>query len=70
MQMNTLLTSLAEEMAEEHAVTHDEIARRAQVLWRYQGRPLNRDLDIWLEAESELQAIKQKVYRHPHLNLT
>ena len=70
MQMTTLLPSLAEEMAEEHAVTHEEISRRAQELWREQGRPLNCDLAIWLEAEAELQAIKHKVYRHPHLNLT
>lgn len=70
MQMTTLLPSLAEEMSEDHALTHEEIVRRAQELWREQGRPLNRDLDIWLEAEAELQAIKNKVYRHPHRHLT
>lgn len=70
MQITTLLPPLAEEMAEEHPVTQEEITRRAQELWREQGRPLNCDLAIWLEAEAELHAIKHKVYRHPHLNLT
>ena len=69
MQPTTLYPFLAEEMAEEHPVTHDEIARRAQELWREQGCPSHCDLDIWLEAEAELQAIKHKVYRHPHLLL-
>ena len=70
MQMTTLLPPLAEEMAEEHALTHDEIASRAYELWKEQGRPRNCDQAIWFEAEAELQAIKNKVYRHPHLDLT
>ncbi len=67
--MTTLLPPLAEEMAEEHAVTQADISRRAYELWKEQGCPRNCDLAIWLEAEAELQAIKHRVFRHPHLNL-
>ena len=35
-------------------VLHDEIARRAQELWEHYGRPQDRDLEIWLEAEKQL----------------
>lgn len=69
MQPTTLYPAWSEEMAEEHPVTHEEIAHRAEELWRSQGCPRNCDLVIWLEAEAELQAIKHKVYRHPHLQL-
>lgn len=69
MQTSLLSPSWAEELTDEHAVTHEDIIRRAQELWRAQGCPRNCDLAIWLEAEAELQAIKKKVYRHPHLNL-
>ena len=67
--MTTLLPPLAEEMAEEHTVTHEEISRRAYELWKEQGCPAHCDQAIWLEAEAELQAIKHRVFRHPHLNL-
>ncbi len=50
-------------------VTHEEIAHRAHELWLEQGQPAGCDLDIWLEAEAELYAIKQKVFRHPSLHL-
>ena len=50
-------------------VTHEAIARRAEQIWEEQGRPENCDQAIWLEAEAELLAIQQGVYRHPHLQL-
>jgi hypothetical protein len=33
----------------------DSVAARARQLWEQQGRPEGRDLDIWLQAERELQ---------------
>jgi len=33
---------------------HDEIAQCARDLWVEQGRPADRDLEIWLEAEQRL----------------
>ncbi|HVU32962.1 MAG TPA: DUF2934 domain-containing protein [Opitutaceae bacterium] len=38
------------------AVPHDQIAARAQRLWRERNCPINQDDAIWLEAESQLQA--------------
>lgn len=37
-------------------VPHEEIARRAEQLWRDRNCPAGSDEAIWLEAESELQA--------------
>ena len=37
-------------------IAHDEIARRAEALWREKGSPGGQDEAIWLEAESQLQA--------------
>jgi len=34
---------------------HDEIARLAHSIWRAEGCPVGRDLDHWLQAESELR---------------
>src|SRR6476620_5569889 len=31
-----------------------QIAQRAQVIWEESGRPLGRDLEFWLQAESEI----------------
>jgi hypothetical protein len=36
------------------APLHDDIARCAQDLWVQYGRPADRDLAIWLEAEQRL----------------
>lgn len=36
--------------------THDAIARRAQQIWENLGRPGDRDVEIWLQAERELEA--------------
>jgi hypothetical protein len=37
-------------------IAHEEIARRAETLWRQKGWPAGQDEAIWLEAESQLQA--------------
>lgn len=34
---------------------HHSISERARQLWEQQGRPVDRDLAIWLQAERELQ---------------
>jgi hypothetical protein len=34
--------------------THDEIAARAESLWRQKGCPHGKSVEIWLEAEQEL----------------
>lgn len=35
--------------------TEESVAARARQLWEQNGRPAGRDLDIWLQAERELQ---------------
>jgi DUF2934 family protein len=37
-----------------------EIAERAYRIWEGEGRPVGRDLDHWLRAESELHAECEK----------
>ena len=37
-------------------VAHEEIARRAEQLWRERSCPAGSDEQIWLEAESQLKA--------------
>ena len=37
-------------------VSHEEISRRAEQLWRERNCPAGSDEAIWFEAESELQA--------------
>lgn len=37
-----------------HAPLHDDIAQCARDLWVEYGRPADRDLEIWLEAEKRL----------------
>jgi hypothetical protein len=34
--------------------THEQIARRAEELWQNYGAPADRDEEIWLEAEHQL----------------
>ena len=36
--------------------TQEEISRRAQQLWETSGRPADRDVEIWLQAERELRS--------------
>lgn len=54
----------------ENLLSHEAIAERARELWREQGCPAGCDEAIWLEAEAELQAIHDRRYRHPHLQLS
>jgi Protein of unknown function (DUF2934) len=35
-------------------VSHQEISRRAEELWRQSGSPQGRDDEIWLEAERQI----------------
>lgn len=35
--------------------THDEIALCAYSLWEEQGHPENREVEIWLQAETQLR---------------
>jgi hypothetical protein len=35
--------------------THEQIATRAHGLWRQRGCPPDRALEIWLEAEAQLE---------------
>ena len=37
-------------------VTHEQISRRAEQLWRERNQPAGQDEAIWLEAESQLKA--------------
>lgn len=37
-------------------VTREQIARRAEQIWRQRNQPTGSDEAIWLQAESELQA--------------
>lgn len=65
--METLLPSPLPVEAEDPARTHQLIARRAEEIWRQLGRPAGRDLAIWLEAEAEISAIRDRSFRHPRL---
>jgi Protein of unknown function (DUF2934) len=40
---------------------HDEIALRAYSLWEQQGRPQNQEIEIWLQAETQL---RQSQHQH------
>ena len=41
-------------------VTHDQIAQRAEKLWRDRSQPTGQDQAIWLEAEAQLKAEIEK----------
>ena len=43
----------------QHAPLHNEIAQCALELWTQYGKPADRDLAIWLEAEHQLVAATQ-----------
>ena len=64
--MDTLIPFPRPTAADDSATIHKMIARRAQEIWRDLGCPANRDLDIWLEAEAEIEATRNRSYRHPH----
>jgi hypothetical protein len=41
--------------------THEEINARARELWEQNGCPSGRDLEFWLQAESEIKARERQV---------
>ncbi len=43
----------------EYKPTHEEIAQRAHAIYEESGRLSGRDLDNWLQAETELQAARK-----------
>jgi hypothetical protein len=49
-------TSVTSPGATKPAPLHDDIAQCAKDLWVQYGRPADRDLAIWLEAEQRLRA--------------
>ena len=67
MTRSPFLLSLSDDPAVDYVVTHEAITCRARELWEEQGCPENCDEAIWLEAEAELLAIRQRRYRHPNL---
>lgn len=54
---------------ENPAAIHELVARRAEAIWRSLDRPENRDLAIWLEAEAEIRAMRERSFRHPRCPL-
>lgn len=66
--MHTLMSfTSATEAPRDPAALHELIAARAQEIWSQAGRPEGQDLEIWLEAEAEIQATLHRTLRHPHL---
>jgi len=37
-------------------LSHDDVSRRAAELWNAQGKPADRDVEFWLQAEGELSS--------------
>jgi|GEM_PF-3413515 Protein of unknown function (DUF2934). len=64
--MDTLLPFPLPREDEDPATIHDLISRRAREIWHELGRPQNQDLAIWLEAEAEVRAMRDRSFRHPH----
>lgn len=64
--MDTLLPFPLPSENDDPAKTHELIALRAQEIWRQLGCPENQDLAIWVEAESEIRATRERCFRHPH----
>jgi len=54
--MQDSCTSVTSPGATKPAPLHDDIAQCAKDLWVQYGRPTDRDLAIWLEAEQRLRA--------------
>lgn len=65
--MDTLLPFPSLSEADDPARLHELISRRAREIWFELGCPKNEDLAIWLEAEAEIRATRDKSFRHPHL---
>jgi hypothetical protein len=36
-------------------ITHQQISQRAREIWEREGRPQGRDIEHWLQAETELR---------------
>jgi hypothetical protein len=53
-KMNDSLSAPLSDVARSQP-THEEISNRAQQIWEALGRPADRDMEIWLQAERELQ---------------
>jgi hypothetical protein len=53
--MNDSLSAPRADMAALSQPTHADISSRAQQIWEALGRPADRDVEIWLQAERELQ---------------
>jgi Protein of unknown function (DUF2934) len=47
----------------EEVLTHEEIARRAYLIWEEEGRPSGRDKEHWRLAEQELMALRRQQER-------
>ena len=67
--MDTLIPFPLPTDTDDPAKTRDLITRRAEELWRSLGCPEHQDLAIWLEAEAEIRAMRERSFRHPRLPL-
>ncbi len=52
--------------------THEEVRAGAEVLWRQQGCPEGRNVEIWLEAERQLNRVAEqaRMARHSSVSST
>lgn len=50
--------------------THEEIARLAYLIWDKEGRPQDRDVKHWCEAESLLLAATRRELRSLHATMS
>jgi hypothetical protein len=58
MTMNSATQSQADN-PDRREVNRDEIAQRAYELWAAAGQPIGRDVEYWLQAETELRSRRQ-----------
>lgn len=63
--MDTLIPFPLPADTDDPAQLHALTARRAEELWRALGCPEGQDLPIWLEAEAEIRAMRDRSFRHP-----
>ena len=61
LRMQESFTSVTSPAITQPAPLHDDIAQCARDLWVQCGRPADRDLAIWLEAEQRLRAATEAV---------
>jgi hypothetical protein len=67
--MHTLSPFPTQADAEATEPSRERIAARAREIWLEAGRPADRDVEIWIEAEAELRATCRREFRYPHLPL-